>query len=73
MPTTYPLDLISVLFSTVLVLGGLVWRGLLVRIRNIEAKQNAMPFHVLEEDISVIKRDIEWIKNLFTSKHHAHD
>ena len=65
MPTSYPLDLISVLFSAVLLLGGLVWRQLLLRIRLIEEHQNSMPFHTLAEDISVIKRDIEWIKHIF--------
>ena len=65
MPTTLPIELFYIIGSAATLLSGLVWRGLLNRIRQLEDKHRSMPFHVLEEDIAVIKRDIEWIKNLF--------
>lgn len=66
MPTTLPIELFYTLGSAVLALAALVWRTLILRIRDIEEHQSSMPFHILAEDVAVIKRDIEWIKNLFT-------
>ena len=68
LPTTLPTELFYMLGTAVIALGALTWRTLLVRVRELETKQNSMPFHVLAEDVAVIKRDIEWIKNLFKDR-----
>ena len=68
MPTTLSIELFYTLGTGLLALLALIWRTLILRIRDIEEHQNSIPFHVLAEDVAVIKRDIEWIKNLFSAK-----
>lgn len=72
MPTTLPIEMFYALASVAVGLGGLVWNNLHSRVNAIEAHHATMPLAGLREDVAGIKRDVEWIKNLFTTKHHGH-
>ena len=68
MPTTLPVELSIFLGSIVLVLVGWIWRNLDGRVSDIEDHHASMPLASLREDLAAIKKDIEWIKDIFTKK-----
>ncbi len=69
MPEQIDTDFIWPLLTAVLVLSGIIWQNLLHRVDKLEKIQATLPFHALVADISVIKKDIEWMKSLFMTSH----
>jgi len=65
MPDQVPIQFLSISGSLLLILGGIVWRSLVIRIDNLEAKHAGLPLSILLADVAVIKKDIEWLKNIF--------
>lgn len=72
MPPLVPTEYLTGALSLLLILGGIVWRSLIIRIDNLEIKHANIPVSLLLADIAVIKRDIDWIKSLFADENYKH-